>query len=319
MSRPFEKVALVGAGAVGSYYGGRLAERGEDVTFLLRSDYDAVARQGLRVDSVHGDFHLPAPRIARSAAEIGPVDLVVLAWKATANPLLPEVLPPLLDENTMVLTLQNGLGNCEEIAAITGPERVLGGLCFVCINRVAPGHIVHTAGGKVNIGAWHEAGRDSAAEVVWRFSAAGVRAGLTEDLGAAQWQKLIWNIPFNGLAIAEGGVTTDVLLASAETTAEIRALMLETVAAARALGFELNENLVEQNIERTRPMGGYRPSSMIDYVEGREVETAAIWAEPLRRARAAGVSMPHLECLLERIRRRLAARDAGKTKSASPP
>ncbi len=310
MSWSFDRIALVGAGAVGCYYGGRLASGGNHITLLARSDYDTLAHTGLRVESVDGDFHLARPRVARAAAEIGPVDLVIVAWKATANPLLAEVLPPLLHATTQVLTLQNGLGNCEAIAALTGPERVLGGLCFVCLNRIAPGHIVHSAGGKVTIGEWQPAGVPRAAEVVRRFGEAGIRASHTPCLEAAQWQKLIWNIPFNGLAIAEGGVTTDVLLASPATTAEIRELMRETVTAARTLGHDLADDLIDLNIERTRPMGAYRPSSMIDYLAGREVETDAIWAEPLRRATAAGVSMPRLARLLERIRERLAVRDA---------
>jgi 2-dehydropantoate 2-reductase len=126
------------------------------------------------------------------------------------------------------------------------------------------------------------------------------------DLERAQWEKLVWNIPFNGLSVAEGGVTTDVLLASIDTENELRALMTEVVAAARALGHELGDGIIDFQIERTRPMGPYRTSSMIDFVEGREVEVDAIWREPLRRAQAAGVSTPHLARLLERIEQRLA-------------
>ena len=130
------------------------------------------------------------------------------------------------------------------------------------------------------------------------------------NLEQAQWEKLVWNVPFNGLSVAEGGVTTDVLLASPETEDEIRALMTEIVATAHALGLDVPEEVIGFNIERTRPMGPYRTSSMIDFVEGREVEVGPIWQEPLRRAKAAGVAMPHLEKLLERIEARLAGRGA---------
>lgn len=301
----FESVALVGAGAVGIYYGGRLAQHGENVSFLLRSDYPEVVRGGFRVDSVHGDFTLPAVKAARTAEEIGPVDLVIVAWKATANAHLAKILPPLLHQNTQVLTLQNGLGNCEAIAELTGPDRVLGGLCFVCINRLSPGHIRHTAGGKVAIGEWQPDARGRAAELVRRFKAAGIPADPAPKLEEAQWQKLVWNVPFNGLAIAEGGVTTDVLLASHSIEDEIRALMAEVIAAARALGLDLSDSLIDFNVERTRPMGPYRPSSMIDYLAGREVELGPIWEEPLRRATAAGIPMPHLADLVRRIRARL--------------
>ncbi|MEO0018725.1 MAG: hypothetical protein RLZZ522_2008 [Verrucomicrobiota bacterium] len=301
-------MAVIGAGAVGTYYGGRLAHHGEDVRLLLRTDFPAIRRDGIRVSSVHGDFSLPQVRGYRTAAEIGPVDLVIVAWKATANDRLAEVLPPLLHADTQVLTLQNGLGNCEALAAITGAERVLGGLCFVCINRLAPGVISHSAGGRIAIGEWQPDERGRAAELARRFNVAGIPAEAVTNLAAAQWQKLVWNIPFNGLAVAAGGVTTDVLLAKPETEAEIRALMAEVIAAARALGLPLSDELIDLNVERTRPMGPYRPSSMIDYLAGLEVELGPIWDEPLRRARQAGLAMPRLEALVATLHQRLAQR-----------
>ena len=308
MGWDFQRVAVVGSGAIGLYYGGRLAAAGEDVHFLARSDADALERAGLTAHSIHGDFRLPRMNVSRSSREIGPVDLVIVAWKATANAHLAEVLPPLLHRSTQVLTLQNGLGNCEMIEAITGPSRVLGGLCFVCINRTSPGMIRHTAGGRVSIGEWASGPPERAEVLARRFKAAGIHASAVPDLALAQWEKLIWNIPFNGLSVAEGGVTTDTLLASAETEAEIRRLMAEVVLAARAQGLDLAEELIDLNIERTRPMGAYRTSSMIDFVEGRDVEVDPIWREPLRRAKAAGVDMPELESLLGRIEKRLAER-----------
>ena len=308
VSWEFDRVALVGAGAVGLYYGGRLAQTGEDVRFLLRGDFDAIARDGLQVESVHGDFKLTQLAGYCRAEDIGAVDLVIVAWKATANAHLAHVLPPLLHANTQVLTLQNGLGNCEALAAIVGPQRVLGGLCFVCINRVGPGHVRHSAGGRVSLGEWQADGRGRAVELARRFKAAGIPAGAVADLAQAQWEKLLWNVPFNGLAVAEGGVTTDVLLASPQMEAEIRALMAEVIAAARGLGLTLADDLIDFNVERTRPMGPYRPSSMIDFVAGQEVELGPIWEEPLRRGQQEGVPMPHLEHLLGRIRARLAAR-----------
>ncbi|MFZ9937484.1 MAG: 2-dehydropantoate 2-reductase [Luteolibacter sp.] len=308
MSWNFQNVAVVGAGAVGLYYGGRLAEAGGDIRFLVRSDHDALKSHGLRVDSVHGSFHLPAPKVFQSSGDIGPVDLVIVTWKATANGRLTEVLPPLLHGRTEVLTLQNGLGNCEAIAAIAGPERVLGGQCFVCINRIGPGHVKHLAGGKITLGEWQPGVPGRAMELARRFNQANIPATAVDDLERAQWEKLVWNIPFNGLSVAEGGVTTDVLLSSPETEAEMRALMAETIAAARALGHPLDDSLIDFNIDRTRPMGAYRTSTMIDFTGGREVEVGPIWREPLRRGQTAGVAMPHLEKLLARIEARIAAR-----------
>ncbi len=301
-------MAIVGSGAIGLYYGSRLAAAGEDVKFLMRADFEAISENGLKVESIHGDFELMDVQAFRTPEEIGPVDLVIVAWKATANDQLAKVLPPLLHEKTQVLTLQNGLGNCESIAEIIGPERVLGGLCFVCINRISPGLVSHSGGGRISIGEWREGEHGRAEEIAKRFQGAKIHGFAVGNLRKAQWEKLIWNIPFNGFSVAEGGVTTDVLLGENGLEDEIRAVMTEVVEAARAQGLDLADALIESNITRTRPMGPYRTSSMIDFVEGREVEVEPIWGEPLRRAKAAGVAMPHTEALLGRIRERLEER-----------
>lgn len=297
------RIAIVGAGAVGLYYGCRLAKQGEDVSFLLRADYEAVRGRGIRLKSVAGNVELKEVKAYRSASEIGPVELVIVAWKATSNSALETTLALLVHSGTQVLTMQNGLGNCEKLAAIVGPERVLGGLCFVCLNRLSAGMVMHTAGGKISIGEWQpQPGNPRACDWVARFKAAGVPAELAANLRLAQWRKLVWNIPFNGLAIAEGGVTTDLLLAKPELEQEVRDLIAEVLAIAAAYGCEIDPGVIDFEVSRTRPMGAYRPSSMIDYLEGRKIEYQAIWGEPLRRAQKAQVPVPHLESLASRIR-----------------
>lgn len=308
MSWKVQSTAIVGSGAIGLYYGARLAAAGEDVRFLVRSDAEAIRETGLRVDSIHGDLHLTGIRASRDPAQLGPVDLVVVALKATANQHLGSMIRPLMHEGTQLLTLQNGLGNCETLAALKSAHDVLGGLCFVCINRVAPAHVRHTASGRVVLGEWRSDGRDRAAILARQWKHAGIHATHTAVLEQAQWEKLVWNIPFNGLSVAEGGVTTDILLANPRTLGEIREIAGEVVAVARALGHPVSESLVEENIERTRGMGAYRPSSMIDYLDGREVELEAIWAEPLRRAAAVDRPMHATRALFRRIRERIEAR-----------
>jgi len=305
MSWGFESVAIVGSGAIGLYYGARLAQSGKKVHFLARSDFDAISARGIQVDSVAGDFKLRDISVHQSTGGIGPVDLVIVSWKATANDHLAATLPPLLHSNTQVLTLQNGLGNCETIAAITGPDRVLGGLCFVCINRTAPGVIHHTAGGKISIGEFIKGDKHRAETIASAFKNANVPASAVSDLAKAQWEKLVWNIPFNGLAVAEGGITTDVLLTQKQTVEQIRELMREVIAIARAQGIHLSDDLIEKNIELTRAMGAYQPSTMIDFIEGRELELGPIWEEPLRKAAEEGVSTPALKYLLKRMKQQL--------------
>src|SRR5437588_74750 len=136
------KIAVVGCGAVGSFYGAKLARAGQDVHFLLRSDYEVVRRSGVMIRSPQGDFNA-RPKCARVPEEIGPSDLVMIALKTTANDQFSKLVPPLVSKTTPVVTLQNGLGNEEQLAQLFAVEQIMGGLCFVCLNRIEPGVIHH--------------------------------------------------------------------------------------------------------------------------------------------------------------------------------
>ncbi|HWN93654.1 MAG TPA: 2-dehydropantoate 2-reductase N-terminal domain-containing protein, partial [Methylomirabilota bacterium] len=145
------KIGVVGCGALGSYYGAKLCRDGHAVHFLLRSDYDVVRRRGVFIRSLEGNFHVN-PKCARTPGEIGVCDVVLIGLKTTANEQFPKLLPPLLGKNTAVLTLQNGLGNEDQLAALFPPAQILGGLCFVCLNRIEPGVIQHIDHGRIVLG-----------------------------------------------------------------------------------------------------------------------------------------------------------------------
>ncbi len=293
------RIAVVGAGALGGYYGARLAQAGHEVHFLMRGDYQHVRQHGLRVESCDGDFALPDVRVARSAADIGRCDLVIIGLKTTANDAMPGLVEPLVGERTVLLTLQNGLGSDQLLAQRFGSGRVLGGLCFVCINRLAPGLIAHTAEGLIRMGEFSGPSGARAAALAELLQAAGIPCRVESSLAAAQWRKLVWNIPFNGLSIAAGGIDTAAILAAPTLEALCRELMREVIAASTALGHPLPESLVGEQVTRTYAMQAYRPSSLIDWLDGRPVEVESIWGEPLRRARAVGVDTPRLEMLYQ--------------------
>lgn len=301
------RIAVVGAGAVGCYYGGRLAQHGHDVHFLMRSDYVPVMRDGLHITSPLGDAHIQV-HAHRSTVEIGPCDLVIIALKATSNTALLELIPPLLNEKTLLLTLQNGLGNEEFLAQHFGSERVLGGLCFVCINRTAPGCIHHIAQGRINLGEHTRLPLERTQQIAEMFRQSLIDCVVEESLAAARWKKLVWNIPFNGLSIASGGNDTAAILADPSLETQVRKLMTEIITTARSLGHDVYFDLIHDMIERTRTMTKYRPSSLIDFEEGREVEIEPIWGETVRQAAAAGLEMPEVKALYERLKERVCSR-----------
>ena len=194
------KICVVGCGAVGSYYGAKLARAGQEAHFLLRSDYEVVRRQGVFVRSPQGDFHVH-PLCAQSPDEVGRCDLVVIGLKTTANDQFTRLLPPLVGHKTIVLTLQNGLGNVELLEGLFGAERILGGLCFVCLNRLEPGLIHHMAHGRIVLGEYRGKPQTRTEQLAAQFREAGISCVVTDHLARAHWEKLTWNIPFNGLGV----------------------------------------------------------------------------------------------------------------------
>ena len=306
------KIAVVGCGAVGSFYGSRLARSGPEVHFLLRSDFDAVSANGLRVQSADGDYTLQ-PSIARSPGKIGECDLVLIALKSTANYRFAELLTPLAGKQTALFTLQNGLGNEAELASLFPGRPVFGGMCFVCLNRTAPGVIHHIAHGKIVMGR-HGGPPDELAErIAGLIRASGIPVDVSPDLERAHWEKLIWNIPFNGLGVAGAAgleavhagdlppgqpigpcLATDSLLDEGPWEQLITGLMDEVIAAGRAQGHDFSPGLGQYQRDRTRVMGAYRASTLIDFENGRPLELDALFRKPLAAARAAGVDTPRL-------------------------
>jgi len=313
------KIAIVGCGAVGSYYGAMLSRAGREVHFLLRSDYDTVRRNGVRIQSPAGDF-MARPKCARMPQEIGLSDLVFIGLKTTANSEFSRLLPPLVGPQTAIVTLQNGLGNEEQLAKLFSTEQILGGLCFVCLNRISPGVIQHLDHGLIVLGEYQRYPEPRTQEIAAMFRHAGVPCKVSDNLARAHWEKLIWNIPFNGLGVGSVAgyealtdqtseshiadlrgpcLTTDQLLSDCRWEQLVRELMCEVVAIANAQGLSVSEALVDKQIERTRTMGAYKASTLLDFEQGRRLELKSLFLEPLREAHRAGVATPRLATLCE--------------------
>lgn len=298
------RIAIVGAGAVGGYYGARLAQHGADVHFLFRSDYEHVRQKGLEILSVDGDFILNPARIHayNSIKKIPRADLVLVTLKTVANDQLPKLVEPLVHDHSIVLTLQNGLGNEDFLAQHLGPGRILGGMAFVCINRISPGVLEHTERGIIKVGELTPGITQRVRALVQLFERSNINAEPIEDLRKGRWEKLVWNIPFNGLG-ALHDVTTDRLLATAHDEALVRGLMSEVVAAAAGNGVTLDADVIDRMIEVTRPIPAYRTSTQVDRQLGRPMEIEAMFGEPLRAAQRAGVATPKLATLYDMLTR----------------
>mgnify|MGYP000155920991 CR=1 FL=1 len=298
------RVGIIGTGAIGGFYGLMLARAGFDVHFLLRSEFSAVSQNGLRVDSqVHGALSLASVQAYASADDMPACDWLLVGAKTTGNDGVAPAIIQAAAPNANVLMLQNGLGVEDDLRAVLPDSlHLLGGLCFICVHRTGPGQIAHQAFGAVNIGYHSGPAAKGAArlsvveEGAALFRAAGIESVAMDNLDQARWQKLVWNVPYNGLSVLLNASTTP-LMADPDSRELIQGLMAEVVQGAQACGHTLPEGYAEHLFKVTGHMPDYRPSMHHDFVEKRPLELEAIYAKPLAAALAAGCDMPKIRAL----------------------
>lgn len=298
------RYAILGCGALGGLYGGMLARSGREVHFLLHSDYQHVVDRGLQIESPWGNFTLPEVNAHRSADTMPACDVTIVGLKTTNNHLLRELLPPPTRGGGIVLVLQNGLGVEDDSAAVVGADRVLGGCCFLCSNKIGPGHVRHLDFGRIVFGEYEqtESGvSQRAIEICQELVAAGIDAEVTDDLRMARWRKLMWNITFNGLSVALDASTKE-LIDNPDSLALCESVVREVHAAADACGVKIPPSMMEKTIDNTRKMVPYDSSMRLDYIHRRPMELESIFGNPLRAAAACGASMPRVEMLYRQLR-----------------
>lgn len=296
---------MIGTGAIGGYYGGRLAAAGFPVTFLGRSDVEALRTAGLQVRSPDGDITLDTVAAETDPTAIGPVDVVLITIKTTGQDALEQLLPPLVGPDTIVVSMQNGFDLEPALARLVPDATVLGAMCFICSVRTAPGRIDHIDYGGVTLGAHtadgHPAGRTAPLEAVAHdLAAAGIDVAVRDDLLAARWQKLVWNMPFNGLSVVlDAG--TDEMIGDPHLRALVEGLMDEVVAMSVAHGHDVGAAFTDKMIANTEAMTPYAPSMKLDFDAGRPLELGAIYDAPLAVGRSLGVPTPRLSALAAQL------------------
>ncbi|VXC20453.1 putative 2-dehydropantoate 2-reductase [Pseudomonas sp. 8AS] len=298
------RIGIIGTGAIGGFYGLMLARAGFEVHFLLRSEYAAVAEHGLQVNSaVHGKLQLPRVNAWQNVEQMPACDWLLVGSKTTSNAELAPSIAQVVAPGARVVLLQNGLAVEERLRPLLpNSVHLLGGLCFICANRAAPGVIEHQALGAVNLG-YHSGpggsealGQAIAEEGAALFRAAGLESTAMADLQQARWQKLVWNVPYNGLAVLLNAGTRR-LMGNAGSRALIHAIMLEVVEGAAACGHPLPAGYADKLLAVTDDMPDYLPSMYHDFALQRPLELEAIYAAPLAAASAAGCELPKVRML----------------------
>lgn len=317
------RYAVIGTGAVGGFYGIRLAEAGADVQFMFRRDAHMVRERGLLLTSPLGDVQLTEATVRGSWSELQPCDVLLVAVKATSNAevrqQLAEHVDRVLAPRGAILLIQNGIGVEADYARFGVP--VLGGLAFLGAKRTGPGTVAHLDFGALTLAA-HTHGEQPAGStpmmrsVAEDLSAARVDTVLDDDLVAARWRKLMWNVPFNPLSVILDA-TTDEIMADESAVGLVRRVMQEVASAAAAEDRPIPAEFVDGLLAVTAHMAPYATSMKLDADAGRPMEVDVLLAEPLRRARRAGVDMPSVQVLLDQLAfldRRNATRGQGRSR-----
>lgn len=288
------KIAVVGVGGVGGYFGGRLARAGFDVTFIARgATLEALRTRGLRVDSVAGDFTIDDVQATDDPRSAGPVDVILMAVKAWQLEEAARNLGPMIGGDTVVVPLENGIDAADVLAPIVGDAHIAGGLCAIVSYIVAPGHIRHPAyDPTVMFGELDRRRSPRLERLRDAFVRAGVNATIPADIHHSIWTKFLFISVFSGIG-AITRVPVDVWRADPDVRKIAEAALREVVDVARARGVELEPDAVARTLERYDAMAtGSTASMQRDVMDGKPSELDAQLGATVRLGAASGVPTP---------------------------
>ena len=310
------RIVVFGTGGVGGYFGGRVAQSGEDVTFIARGEHlRAIQTSGLRVDSPFGDFLIHPAKATDDVTEAGQADLVIVAVKAWQVPEVARAMKPVVGPATTILPLENGVEAPDQLAAELGSERVIGGLCKIVSYIVEPGHIRHAGfEPSVTFGELNNRRTKRVERIQETFTKAGISSTVATDIKVALWTKFLFIISFSGIGALRGKPAGEI-----RTNPESRALLLkamdEVYAVGRARGVDLPEDSVEKAMATVDSLPDDGTSSMQrDIASGRPSELESQNGAIVRMAREVGVEAPTHELIYNTLLPlEMAARRRAKT------
>ena len=288
-------VLIIGAGAIGAFYGALLAKAGAKVSVLGRSDSELVRQHGFDINSRSlGDWHFTPNAVLPNAGDLNPpYDYVLLCTKVLPTLDRVALLRPAITDDTAIVFIQNGVDIEQEIHDAYPDNDVISGLAFICCNRASPVEINHLAYGRLTLGAIPGGVSAKTAKLCQLFQDAGIACTASENIVTERWKKCVWNAPFNPLSVLSGGLSTLDMLQCQQGL--ISNIMRDVVNIAEASGHKLPETIIDACIESTYKMPPYKTSMLLDYEKGNRMEIEAILGNALRRGQQAKLAMPYLE------------------------
>ena len=298
------RVVVFGTGGVGGYFGGRLAQAGEDVTFIARGEHlRAIRATGLRVDSQAGDFVVFPAKAMDDVAEVGEVDLVVLGVKAWQVPDAARAIKPVVGPRTTVLPLQNGVDAASQLVSELGADHVIGGLCRIVSFVVEPGHIRHAGfTPTVIIGELDNRRTDRIEQIEQVFKRAGVEISIAPDIQVALWTKFLFIASFSGIG-ALANAPAGVVRSDPKWRSQMLAAMQEIYTLAHARGVKLPANSIENVMAAVDGLPEDATSSMQrDIAAGKPSELDSQNGAVVRMAHETGVAAPTHTLIYETLK-----------------
>lgn len=298
------RIAIFGTGGVGGYFGGRLAQAGEDVTFIARGEHlRAILTKGLRVESLSGDFTIDPAKATDNVNEVGEVDLVIVGVKAWQVPDAAREMKPGVGSNTTVLPLQNGVDAVAHLTAELGADRVIGGLCKIVSFVVGPGHIRHAGfAPSVVIGERDNRRSDRVVAIQNAFTQAGIDTAIASDINVALWMKFLFIASFSGVG-AIANAPAGILRTDPELRSQMLRAMEEIYALAHARGIKLPTNSIEIVMAGVNALPEEATSSMQrDIAAGKPSELESQNGAVVRMARESLVEVPTHEFIYEKLK-----------------
>lgn len=304
------RIAIVGAGAVGGYFGARLAASSNEVVFIARGSHlTELRRHGLVVESFQGDLHIRDALFTDDSTAVGAFDLILFCVKSYDTEPVARSLGPMMGPKTITLSLQNGVDNADKIARLWGNHRVLAGVVYIASQLLEPGRIKHSAGGKIVLGAQNGQAQVTAEAVELLLSSAGIVCEVSRDIRAVQWRKLLWNAPFCAISCLTRTTVKEIVESDALTKLALDC-MAEVREAAETQAVTLSPALFAETLHFSKGLGDFKPSMLQDLEAGKPLEFEAFNGIVVNLLQRAGKQAPTnqvfdraLNYLDERIRK----------------
>ena len=292
------KVLVLGGGAIGGFYGSKLAQGGANVSVVCRSNFEAVSTQGYTIKSPWGDSTFFPEGVFRRVEDYkDSPDYIFISLKALPELKIPAMIKDVVRAKTSIVLFQNGINIELEYLQAFPKIEIISGLAFVCVSQKKPGFIDHQDFGRVGIGRYPNGKSTKLYEFGELFNRANVACVISEDIITERWKKLIWNASFNPLSVLGGGRNTQEIMHCVDAVNLIRDLMQEVRTVAQSSGYEISQEVIRNHLTDTKAMQPYKTSMLLDYEAGKDLEIEAILGNLIKIAETKKLPTPYSKAM----------------------